>query len=344
MNDTVFPRQVREQIARANEIGAAMLAEQTPDPAPQPPPTDQVAAAPAPAAPAAPTPSPDQGVVSDKQGTTGDAVFWRNNYLAMKGRADANDASSRQAVQALTDQVTALTGEIAKLKQPAAQAPATTPAAPTPWLTDADRNRFGDGVVDLVERGAKAAAIPEVQAAIEAAMQPLREENARLAQQMQQHGQAVQQVAVAASASEEDKFFAALDAKRPDWEQINAQQAWLQWLDQRDAMTGVQRQLLVSDAITKRDLHRLLAVIENFAGPYAATPTQATPDLSPAPRTVGAAVIQTNRDDNAPLVTRTEIATFYQDSAAGRYRNRPADKQAMETKIADALRTGRVGP
>lgn len=345
MTDTVLPRQVRDQIALAQQIGQAMQAEQNPPaPAPEPGQASAPTPAPAPAAPVpAPAPAPVTDTATDKDGTSGDAVFWRNNYLAMKGRLDSHQDSSRQAVADLTARVTELTSEIAKLK--------TTPPAPVaappsaPFMEEA-RGRFGDGVVDLVQTGAKAAVLPEVQAMLDAHLKPLKD-------QLAQQGQVAQHAAAQVAATEEDRFFAALDATRPDWERVNAQQGWIQFMGERDPFSGVERQLLVNDAIAKRDVRRLVAIIDAYAGPYqsptapgtntpAAPAAPNAPDLSPAPRTVGSTVVQTTRDDTAPLVTRQEIAVFYQDVAAGRYRNRPTEKQAFESKIAEATRTGRI--
>lgn len=337
MTDTVLPRQVRDQIAQAQQISAAMQAAQIQDSAPAPAPTPEPApAAPAPATAAPPAPAPD--AATDKDGTSGDAVFWRNNYLAMKGRVDAMQQTSRQAVDDLTARVADLTAEISRLKT---APPVAAPSPAAPFMEDA-RTRFGDGVVDLVQTGAKAAVMPEVQAMLDARLQPLQAELA----QAKQTAQA--QTALAAQTAEE-RFFTALDAARPDWEQINAQQGWIAFMGGRDPFSGVERQLLVNDAIAKHDVARLTAILEAYAGPYKPTPAPATtqqpnvPDLSPAPRTVGSAVLQTTKDDNAPLVTRQEIAAFYQAVTNGHYRNRPQEKQAFETKLAEATRTGRIG-
>lgn len=340
MTDIVLPQQVRTQIAAANQIAKEMQTPAEPPAAPGPAPAPAPAPEPAPApAPAGPTASPPPATASTKDGETGDAVYWRNNYLAMKGQVDAQ----RSTLQDLTTKLTELTTELATLK---AAKPSPAPAAPAPVqqvFTEEDRNRFGDGVVDLVERGTKA-----TDARIDALVQE------RVAAELQKHLQPiqgqVQAAAATAAQTAEDRFWQALNEARPDWEQLNASQQWLQWLAESDPLTGVQRQALLDDAIQKMSVPRTKAMFDACFGPMSAgspapapAPAPSAPDLSPAPRTVGTVVVSTNRDDSAPLVSRTEIATFYNDVAAGRYRNRPDDKRAMEAKIAEATKTGRVG-
>ena len=342
MPDLNMPRQVREQIARANEISAAMLT--PPSAPPADPATDSPAlAAPDQSAPAAQAPATTAApqVAADKDGQAGDAIFWRNNYLAMRGRLDASAAESRQAITTMTQQLTDMSAELARVKAETPRAAAPAPA-PAQVLTDEDRNRFGDGVVDLVQRGAQA----EVQRAVAEALAPLRDENKALRDQLAAQGAQVQQVAATAATTAADRFFAALTAARPDWEAVNARQAWIAHMGEVDPRTNVTYQAYVDDAAAKQDVGRMVALLNEF-DPPALKPAAAQdtrPALSPTPRSVGAAALPTTRDDAAaPIVTRAEIARFYTDVAAGMYRNRPADKQAFENQINEALKTNRVG-
>ena len=344
-----LPKQVQAQAARANEISKQLLGEAAPAPAPAPAPVEAPAPAPAQVDAAAPAPdpaaaapapapapqAPQRDLARAKDGEEGDALYWLNRYRSLNGVVEQVRRDAQTTIGEMATQIAQLSARLT------AQAPAPAPAAPLVGTAD-DVNTFGQPMVELVQRGAKAL-LPEVQAQIDAALAPV------LARNQQLEGQ-LQQLAGSVSLSAEDMFFKQLDQALPTWEQINETPQWLRWLSERDPLSGAPRQALLNDAIAKHDLQRTLALFRAFGAPAAsaapapapATPNPSVPDLSPAPRTVGAIVTPSLKQEDGPLISRSEIATFYNNVAAGKYRNDPEAKKAMDQKIATAVQTGRV--
>lgn len=340
-----LPQQLQAQVKRVKEIEAAMTGTAPPAPAPEPAPP-----APAPIEPPAPAPAPIEApapapaTATSKQGESGDAQFWMHKYSTLQGMYNQLTVDHRQLAQDTARQLGEMASQIATLR---AAPPATAPA-PAGAVTEDDRRVLGDTLVDFVPRAAKAALAPEIQAAVEAATAPLKQANAELQQQLQALGGQV-------AAVHEEDFFDKLDRELPGWEDVNRTEPWLRWLGGTDDMTGYPRQALLEDAISKKNLNRVKAMFAAFgftgttsaptANSPAPAPAPSVPDLSPAPRTVGSQVVPSRRADEetGPLVTRAEIATFYNEVAQGKYRTRPDAKKAMDEKIALAVRTGRVG-
>jgi hypothetical protein len=323
-----LPPDVRASIARANEIQAAMTAPaETPPgaPAPETPPSDQT---PTPATPpaAAPAPAPASSTTVDtRTGEGGDATYWMQRFKTVQGMNDALRRDAKAQGEQFAEQLATLSEQVAQLKQVA-----TAPAVPQ----HNDAEVFGNDLVEMTRRVAD----ERVTQAVQQAVAPLAARNQQLEQQ-------VQALTGQTAVMTEQDFFDRLDRARPDWEQINVRPQWLDWLAETDPMTGYVRQALLDDAISKRSLERTVAIFTSFAGPYqTATQTPAVP-VSPAPRTVGAAPVAAQRaDDNTgPLITRTEIANFYRDVAAGAYRDKPEKKKQMDDLITQAAKTGRIG-
>lgn len=348
-----LPQQVRAQVQRANDLANVIAGTPAPapagtvePPAPAPVPVEPPAPAPAPAPIEAPAPAPAPAQIDEvtgKDGERGNAQFWLHKYQTLQGMFNQQVQMNRDFARETSERLASLTAELAALKA----APAATAPAPAAAVTEEDRRVLGDTLADFVPRAAKAAIAPDIQAAVEAATAPLRQANAQLQQQLQA---VTGQVAAVSS----EGFFERLDRTLDGWEEVNRSEPWLRWLGGTDPMTKKPRQMLLDDAINSQDLERVVAIFANFgftgkaSAPGSNTPAPPAPrvpDISPTPRTVGTQVAPSRRADEetGPLVTRAQIATFYNDVAAGKYRTRPDEKKAMDQKIATAVATGRVG-
>lgn len=324
-----LPKQVRDQIDRANALAQQITGEQPPAPPPTEAPAPTPVEAPAPA-PETPAPAPVVPAPAPVDPRHEDAAYWQQRFRVTEGHL-------RQVRQESKTAIDELSAKVAELSQALAQRSAAPAPAPTPIIGQQDVEVFGEGFVDLAKRGGQAV-LPEVERLINERLAPLQQENQALKSQ-------VQYLSGKTEISDEQKFFNDLDAARPDWEQINVSTKWLTWLGANDPLTGVPRQALLDDAIAKRSLSRTVALFEAFAGPYQkAAPAPSAPDLSPSPRTVGANVQTAHRDPNegTPVVTRDFIAQHYQKVASGAYRNNPDEKKRIDALIADAVSNHRV--
>jgi hypothetical protein len=332
-----LPEQVRVRAERANQLIAEMNG-QAPAPIAPPvePPTEPPAPAPAPSpnepppqeppAPPAPAPAP-----ADPEAT------WEHKYRSLQGVLNVEKGKWEAKERVYQERIATLEA------QSRAPAPAPTPApaaAPaTAQFTEDELARYGPDLLNLIASKAGAMANEIVTRKL-AELNPTLE---RTQQQVNQIGQAVYQ-------SKEQEFWGELAKAVPDHQQVNASHEWLVWLGQSDELTGIPRQRLLDTAANALDHKRVAKLFEVFKREHgqAAAPAQAPsapapamPPISPSPRTVGHASAPTPREPEAPSVKRSEIAVHYRRALDPTYKASP-EYAAMETRIAQASRTGRV--
>lgn len=64
----------------------------------------------------------------------------------------------------------------------------------------------------------------------------------------------------------EEALLSSLNKAVPDWETINKDQKWLNWLAEPDPLTGVRRQDLLDDAYQARDSVRVATFFNSWKG------------------------------------------------------------------------------
>lgn len=332
-----IPEQVRRAAERANELLSNANGEpnpaDAPAPAPEPviqQPTDQVESNPAPvAAPVASTPSPASAPAPAE-------TDWEHKFKTVQGILVAEQTKWRTERQDLTARITAL--EAAPKPQPA---PASAPA-PASKVTDKDLETYGPDLIDVI--GRKAAEIADGIVA-----QRMAEFQPKLDQTVAQ----VADVQTKVYQSQEERFHGELSKEVPDWQAINQDERWFNWLAEVDPMSRVPRQVYLNHAAGNMDhVHAAqlfkafkdsigMGVASTAAPAPAPAPAPAQPAISPSPRPVGTASAPSIREPQAG-VKRSEISAHYGRSARDvAYRN-SAEHKAMEARIANAMATNSV--
>ena len=335
-----LPKQVRDQIDRANQITEELTRkpDDPQEPAPvepiqpteeqtiQPPvePDVTTPAEPAPASPAEPPAKRD------------DPNLWKHKYDTLQGIFNAQGREWQQERKALIAEVQALKQEV-QARQAAPEP--TAPVAVKGKVTDQDLETYGPELIDLIGRKAAEQA-DQIVAARMQELQPL----------LNQTQQRVDNVATQVYRNNEERYWGELEKAVPEFRDIDQDQRWLDWLAETDPLSGVQRQSYLNDAHGKLDHVRVAALFNAFKGTVApakpaesAAPTRAKAAPSPSPRTVGNASAPTPRDpEDGKSVSRTEIAAHYRRSATdAAYRTGP-DGKAMEERIAAAMAANRI--
>lgn len=294
--------------------------------APAAPPQTTVSATPAPA-PAAPQP--------------GEKTYSENDFNAMKVRFErANQASQR-----LSEEVTNLRNVIAAMQ---AAPPAPTPAAPASppelqaqsLLTPQEIADYGPEFLDVVGKKAREIAGAEI---------------ASLKQQIENLSRGMQATSQVTMAQARDQMLAHLDDKIPEWRNLNEDEKFLSWLRLPDPYSGAIRHDLLKAAYDQNNTARVQAFFQGFLTEEAAVapanaPPATTPRAAPAPRVpletfaapgrASSAAAQTPAEK--PIITRAQVAAFYADVAAGKYRGREQEKNANELAIFAATNEGRL--
>lgn len=232
---------------------------------------------------------------------------------------------------------------LASVQQPR-QAPAA--AQPATFITDKDSEEFGEDMIGFAKRAAKEELAPFV-----GALQALREEVAQLKGVVP----VVRNVAANQQKSAESDFFEKLSQRVPQWQAINGDGRFHDWLLSPDPMTGITRQTYLEDAQRSFDLDRVVSIFKLWAPNTGAaadtqetrTPTQGSPRTAKEELERQVAPGKANASTAAPQKqarqwSPAQIAKFYSDARRGVYEGRAAEKDALERDLFLAQREGRI--
>ena len=247
---TNLPQALQRQLDEAEALEKALTQQQETE-TPEVPPQDAVdPEAETTSTKAEPTPeaqTPEENQLKAKPGKEEDADYWRARATSMYG---INQTQAQQ-LHEMRNQVSHLTTEIANLKAKPAE-----PEKVDPLVTDKDVETFGSDLIDLQERVAKKA-LSEARAEFKGIVDKQAEYIKQLEAKV---GVVDQQV----SANAQERFYDALAKQVPDWETVNGDQRFLEWLGETDQMSGVSRQAYLDDAANRMDLPRVVAIFNAF--------------------------------------------------------------------------------
>lgn len=155
--------------------------------------------------------------------------------------------------------------------------------------------------------------------------------------------QSQQQVEQRIAQSENDRFFAQVDAAVPGWRDIDNDPAWLGWLQEYDPLLGAPRQAALEQAAATHDVNRVSHLFTAFLS------TRRQPAAPAAPQPSRAQLEQVTPRSGAVPTAPTPQARIYtqadiQRLLDPRYLNRlPRDQQvAIERDIDQAAAEGRI--
>ena len=110
------------------------------------------------------------------------------------------------------------------------------------WLTEQDRQNYGDELLNVSQRAALHALAPE--------LQDIRQQNAELQRRLAQEARR--------------NLDAAVERAIPNYREVDRDPRWHNWLLQTDPLTGVPRQQILNDAIASTDAGRVAAFFRGF--------------------------------------------------------------------------------
>jgi hypothetical protein len=267
-----------------------------------------------------------------------DEQSWEHRYKSMKGRFDRSETH----VRALSEQVASLQNIIATMQvQQSTQGDDYSELRAERLITPEEEQDYGSEFLSVVGKKAKEELSPEVA--------QLKKEIAGLKSQLAGVGGYVQQDA-------RSRMETTMNERLPNWQDVNVDPNFLSWLKLPDPYSGVIRHELLKAAYERNDTPRVMAFFQGFLAEEAATaPVDDGPDdlrvQSAAPKVPLEKFAAPGRAKTAaasgapaekPSFTRAQIAKFYADSAAGKYRGKEAEKDRVERQIFDAEREGRI--
>lgn len=158
--------------------------------------------------------------------------------------------------------------------------------------------------------------------------------------------QSQQQVEQRLVQSENDRFFAQMDAAVPGWRDIDNDPAWLGWLQEYDPLLGAPRQAAIDQGVQNRDLNRLVHMFTLFKG--ARSPVATANANAPQPSRAQLEQVTPRSGGNASVANNPQAQVYSQDDIQRlldpRYLNRlPREQQlAIERDIDLAVAEGRI--
>lgn len=273
---------------------------------------------------------------TESKPTNEDDQSWEHRYNSMKGRFDR----SQKQIKDLSEQIGSLQSIVATLElQKSAPAP-TSDNRTERFITPEEESDYGAEFLSVVGKKAKEEMLPIVKqyeskiAELEAKLQGV---NGFVSQSARQ------------------RMLTDLDDRVPEWREINRNEEFLAWLELPDLYSGAIRHELLKAAYERNDAPRVLAFFNGFLAEEAATrpaTSAAAPETGArAPVLDAAKLAAPGRAKSAagtpapaekPIFTGAQIAKFYAEVAAGKYRGKEAEKDRLEAQIFEATRDGRV--
>lgn len=265
---------------------------------------------------------------------TGEDETWEHKYKSVNGRYVRLQEQLRTALDRITD----LQNVIASLQTAPAPAKAE-PAKAERLITPEEETDYGTDFLNVVGKKAREELLPVIS--------QYEQKIGELEKKLQGVNGVVQQTA-------HEKMLAGLDSNLPNWRELNVNPEFLSWLRLPDPYSGAIRHDMLKAAYAQGQANRVLAFFNGFLAEEAAVaPAQAEPDnrgtrVPKVPLETLAAPGRAKTAASAsapaekPIFTRAQIAAFYADVAAGRYRTYEAERAKIESQIFAAQADGRI--
>jgi hypothetical protein len=185
---------------------------------------------------------------------------------------------------------------------------------PQDYLTQADVQNYGPELVDFAQRAAAHATAPE--------LQRLGEQSAELMQRLARETRA--------------RLDREVEAAVPNYQEIDNDPRWHQWLRQVDPYNGRIRQELLNDAIAAGSATRVVAFFRGFLREHGSQPSSVF-DWGP-----GQVLERTRPRPQGATYTRDQIKHFYELHRKGKFVGREDEWMRLEHEIVRAGREGRI--
>lgn len=267
---------------------------------------------------------------------------WQHKYKTLQGMFNAQVGKLQQELREARE-------EMQRLK--AAPEPQPAPAAPPPqapvierYVTDKDEQEFGADTIDLIRRAAREEFSGQLTternrvANLEAALRTLQTDVIPK----------VEKVASTQQVTVEQTFWRDLSAAVPDWQAINDDPSFHQWLLEVDPLTGASRQNYLETAHSKFDVARVAQFFTIWKATAEPAPAVTVQTRSPVASELERQIAPgRGRGGDPPsqekkTYSRADIAKFYDDVRSNRYSGREQEKAQLERDIFLATQEGRV--
>ena len=326
-----LPKAVQQQLEEADRIVAGISGEKTGEGSsetePNNPPSDPTVGQNPPQDPPPNDPPPDNNVSQETKTQEVPDEKWAHKYHTLKGMYDAEVPRLHTQLREMQTQVNQLIADKAELEARKVELPKSESL-----ITDEDKEAFGPDLIDLIER------------ATEAKVATLKASEAELKNQIRELQGQLGNVSERQVVSDKDRFLVGLGQQVSDWEALNVDPGFLEWLQQIDPVYGIPRQAALNNAYEALDVTRVANIFKTYKQGLAPAPVPPKSNQAELQRQVAPtrtrSTSQPGDNQDKPMFNNKDIEKFYSDWRRGYYTDEEAAQ--MEKQIHAAIAEGRV--
>lgn len=263
-------------------------------------------------------------------------------YKTLQGMYNAEVPRLHQQNREMQQRVQQMEQLLATFSQPNSQPQMSAPATEK-YVTDEDVAEYGDSL-DMMRKVSKEESYTLYQR-IASLENMLKQLQSNVVPQ-------VQAVAQRQAVTAEQQFWSDLSTTVPNWREVNDNDAFQSWLLDIDPLTGITRQTYLEDAQRSQDVRRVSnffrtwlemsgqAPVAQSSGRTSGSSSELEKQVSPGrSRSAG-----TTSSSKSKMYSPNDIAKFFDDIRAGKYKGRDQDRRRTEHDIFAAQREGRIQP
>jgi hypothetical protein len=265
-------------------------------------------------------------IITEEEAPKPKRTDWKGKYqteakrlAGIKASSDREKFETRQTIARLQSQVEELNN------RPVAEVDPFKDI-----FSQEDADVVGDEAIDIVKRASKAAA--------ERSTSELRKELAKLKKDAEDKAT---RDAKSAEDNKYDSFLDRLESKKDNWEAINRDPAFINYLSEVDRDSGYTRQELFHRAEGNGDVGRIVSFMNDFE-------SKANPGKKELEEKIGPTGIPSPSvpvaKEGVTILDGSYVDKYFDDVLRGKYRGNPALRQERQLEIDIALSEGRVDP
>jgi hypothetical protein len=254
---------------------------------------------------------------------------WERKYLTLKGMYDAEVPRLHADMREMKAQVQQLVAEKAAAEAKLASQPQETVNS---LITEQDKEAFGPDLIDLINR------------AVKTETKSFEKRESQLLKEIEQLKGQLGSVSERQVVSDKDRFLMGLGQQVPDWETLNVDQGFLNWLQQTDPVYGLPRQVALTNAYEALDVMRVATIFNTYKQLTVPTAPAKKPNQElqrqVAPTRSRSSTPTATDMQNQRIWTQAQIEQFFNDWRRGYIDDEEAVR--MEKEINAAVAQGRV--
>lgn len=253
---------------------------------------------------------------------------FKQKYATLRGKYDAEVPRLHQQVKELTDQMNAIREEAEAAKKVEAE----KPKEKVSYVTDADREEYGDDLIDFQRRVAKEAS---------------QEYEERFEQQAKVIEELRQQISSTGNQVGEVGFTQKLNALVPGFDQLDNDKRWVAWLNEYDPMTRGPRRDQAQAAFNAGDAEAVAHYVGLFresVEPVANGKSDRDTELEKqvTPSRSASTVTNKSSSKNSKVYSEKELNNAWTKIRTLNTQGKYDDAEKLEAELTAAYMEGRV--